>query len=534
MGKATRGRSRRHTRCEGVRRTAKSVQEDITMAARVYRRNVGLVALIAAMGANGCVLESGETESAEDLGEASDELYVEAENLFDRPIRVCWNFDGWDTEKEWVRSAVEETWMRETNVEFHDWSRCPAWDALDDYDYMIDVHEHTGGDDRPHTNGIGRDGSVMDLEFSFARWMTGCRASEAAREGCIRNIAVHEFGHAMGFAHEQNRVDGPACDAPDDGSGNWALGEYDVESVMLYTGTGPGCQSLAGNGGQLSPGDIRAARQLYGAKASGSIVGFGGNCLDVAGGANHNGADVQMFDCNGSGAQRWGYDQASGALLQGGGRVLDIYQANSNPGTPVTLWDWWGGENQRYQFTDLEIRHLGKCLSRGNEANFTQLTLQRCNGNANQKWELTRNGEIRRPMPVDCYFFCPEQKCMDVAYGGTANFTSVGTYTCHGGQPQKWKIMPGGSIIAFNGGSNKCLDVQFGRTTNGTPIGIYDCHGGESQKFSFRGRIKPWSGSNASFSQKCLDVWGFGRTNHSDVVSWDCHGGRNQIWELVP
>jgi hypothetical protein len=72
---------------------------------------------------------------------------------------------------------------------------------------------------------------------------------------------VHEFGHALGFAHEQNRPDTPGeCKQPPQGtSGDTSLlTPWDAHSVMNY------CNSKYNNEGQLSAWDKFALSRMYG------------------------------------------------------------------------------------------------------------------------------------------------------------------------------------------------------------------------------------------------------------------------------
>ncbi|MEU9335965.1 family 16 glycosylhydrolase [Streptomyces sp. NPDC048290] len=122
-----------------------------------------------------------------------------------------------------------------------------------------------------------------------------------------------------------------------------------------------------------------------------AIRGLAGKCADVAAASSANGTAVQLYDCNGSGAQRWtvGADGTVRAL----GKCLDATGGGTADGTQLQLWDCNGSGAQRWAVSaaqDIVNVQANKCMdvTGANSANGTRLQLWTCNGSAAQKWTV--------------------------------------------------------------------------------------------------------------------------------------------------
>jgi len=123
--------------------------------------------------------------------------------------------------------------------------------------------------------------------------------------------------------------------------------------------------------------------------APGAVTGIGGKCLDVDHSSTANGTAVQLWGCNGTGAQSW--TLAADGTLRALGKCLDVSNAGTAAGTLTQLWECNGSAAQQWLVTaanDLVNPHAGKCLDAigASSTDGTRLQIWGCTGAANQKW----------------------------------------------------------------------------------------------------------------------------------------------------
>lgn len=165
-------------------------------------------------------------------------------------------------------------------------------------------------------------------------------------------------------------------------------------SAPMYQGGGSAGVNPSGSVSPLQGIEARAGSGVtvtYSpGTAGGAITGLGGKCVDVAGANSANGTAIQLYDCNGSGAQNW--TVGSDGTLRALGKCMDVTAASTANGAKVQLYDCNGTHAQTWASSNGTLINTGsgKCLdATGNSsANGTPLQIWTCGTGANQKWTL--------------------------------------------------------------------------------------------------------------------------------------------------
>jgi Astacin (Peptidase family M12A) len=190
------------------------------------------------------------------LGTSRQPLVVAGGQIWGASIPVCWNIDSPQKDpakRKVVQNALAGSWERVSKVRFVGWGNCPRSGAFGD---RVSIDARPGR----ALSAIGKNSSNnwSSIDFNDTNNM-------------LAATAIHEFGHILGFYHEQVRSDTPrTCDLDDRGDlrsnpgGSIPIANYDPDSVMNY------CNPNWTNG-RLSAADIAGVRKYYGTRVD--IVG---------------------------------------------------------------------------------------------------------------------------------------------------------------------------------------------------------------------------------------------------------------------
>ena len=115
-------------------------------------------------------------------------------------------------------------------------------------------------------------------------------------------------------------------------------------------------------------------------------------------------------------------------------KCLDISNSGTADGTKIQIWTCNGSGAQQWTIGgDGTLRALGKCLDvKGSgTVNGTIVQLYTCNGTGAQVWTAGANGSLVNPQ---------SGRCLDVSGNGTADGTQINIWDCNGAANQRWTL----------------------------------------------------------------------------------------------
>jgi hypothetical protein len=251
-------------------------------------------------------------------------------------------------------------------------------------------------------------------------------------------------------------------------------------------------------------------------------------CLDARSANPNDGDLVQLYPCNGSGAQRWAY--IDGQMRIAGNKCLDL-PAGETPakGGHLAMRVCDPNSSTQRWIIDLGIIYADKVGSlqlpsaTAEAGALVQLADIDFN-DATQKWLISlTTPDPNKTLKTTGFSTTPRtapDRCLEVAGNGLA------MTPCTGAPAQTWTWQISGQLQA----GSKCIQLPDTAPSNGTTVGVADCDAVKPTQtwVSAVGHIVNILNSAA---YKCLELTP-GEGGAAKVVVNDCATTPAQLWDL--
>ena len=453
------------------------------------------VGIFVALAQVGCTVELGDETSAEESIASRSERLWSVTNSFwpSGAVNVCFTSATYNDSSlaSWrnnVRLWVMDSISRHADVQFYGFDKCSSSAGAN----WVKVTRTTSDGSNAHYNGY----SSSENKISFG--------NDSNRKA----VVLHEFMHKLGFEHEFNRKISNGCakhqgtDVEADGT---AYTDYDQDSITNST--------YCNSNDELSPWDVIGLQTVYGRKHTGSIVGQGGQCLNIKGGSTSKGANLIAWPCVGVDNDTWSFKTTGlvQAKLGSTKRCANIKGGVVDPNGSTNLISWscsTSHENSKFALSGVEWRAMGNmCVTATSTSSGAELEVQECKSSlkSRQSWDFFANSTRIRLNGKNLCVHVPDasaplgtklklSKCSSTtgkqvfSYDdGEILYSSNRCINVKGGDPK-----PGSKLVLWDGcgyghpneyfyasglihGLGQCVDELGGQATKGNNVGVYPC-----------------------------------------------------------
>ncbi len=232
--------------------------------------------------------------------------------------------------------------------------------------------------------------------------------------------------------------------------------------------------------------------QAWWKSSDGSLTTLG-LCLDIKGNGTGSGTQVELWDCNQVGGQKW-VQQANGTLLNPqSGLCLTDPGANATDGTALDIEACTGTASQKFFVSGGAPVNApgGKCMDvQGNDryGGF---------GFPVQLWDCQQTAVDQHWAHTSANTLETLTRCLDIVNDATAVGSKVQLWNCNGIGGQQWVQQADGTLL--NPQSGLCLTDPAANTADGTQLDIEPCAGAADQVFTYQSSSALTPGTEVSF-----------------------------------
>ena len=274
--------------------------------------------------------------------------------------------------------------------------------------------------------------------------------------------------------------------------------------------------------------------------------------IDVAAGSAANGANVQLYESNGSSAQRWQFTEDENGYLTiknvGSQKVLDVYCGLKANGTNIQQYDsnnsyaqkWIAVEDDNGSLTLYSAlsENMVVDLSCGQTSNGTNVNLYESNGTDAQKYHLFSAQavpQIDKVIKTGTYEIVADSgKVFDVPGASNSDGARLQVFDANGTAAQSFVIgfdEAGGGYTIKSLSSGKMLDVNNG---DFVPGAIVQQWGSSAENSPQRHWVLKDAGEGRYYIYSASNGLAIGLADNNSLIMVPESDGRVMTWEFKP